>query len=162
MKNTGIVRKIDELGRIVIPKEIRNVLNRHSNDDLEIFIDNANIVLKKYEKSGLIKDFANKLTVIVESYANVKMFVTNKEHFITDGELLNEKLDNNLLNFIEERKKYESNNVDLINGLKGYFLIYPIIIDSDIVGLLIFYKETSFSSEEKIIGNVVTKIIENK
>ena len=76
--------------------------------------------------------------------------------------MLNEKLDNNLLNFIEERKKYESNNVDLINGLKGYFLIYPIIIDSDIVGLLIFYKETSFSSEEKIIGNVVTKIIENK
>ena len=39
-----------------------------------------------------------------------------KEHFITDGQLLNEKLDNNLLNFIEERKKYESNNVDLING----------------------------------------------
>ena len=89
MKNTGIVRKIDELGRIVIPKEIRNVLSIHSNDDLEIFIDNANIVLKKYEKSGLIKDFANKLTIIVESYANIKMFVTNKEHFITDGQLLN-------------------------------------------------------------------------
>ena len=50
LKSTGIVRKIDELGRIVIPKEIRNVLSIHSNDDLEIFIDNMKIVLKKYEK----------------------------------------------------------------------------------------------------------------
>jgi len=49
MKNTGIMRKVDELGRIVIPIEIRNKFNIVENDKLEIFIDNSNIVLKKYE-----------------------------------------------------------------------------------------------------------------
>ena len=47
MKNTGVVRKIDDLGRIVIPKEIRKSLNIRNGEDLQIFVDNDNIVLKK-------------------------------------------------------------------------------------------------------------------
>lgn len=50
MKSTGIVRKVDELGRIVLPKELRNVLNIKERDPLEIFVDEENrIILKKYE-----------------------------------------------------------------------------------------------------------------
>lgn len=49
MKSTGIVRKIDDLGRIVIPKEIRNVLNIGIRDPLEIFTEEDRIILKKYE-----------------------------------------------------------------------------------------------------------------
>lgn len=49
MKSTGIVRKVDELGRIVIPMEIRNTLDIKSRDSLEIFTDEDKIVLKKYE-----------------------------------------------------------------------------------------------------------------
>lgn len=52
MKSTGIVRKIDELGRIVIPKEIRRSFDlRDDEDALEIFVDENTIVLKKYEPS---------------------------------------------------------------------------------------------------------------
>ena len=65
MKSTGIVRKIDELGRIVIPKEIRNVLGIHSNDDLEIFIDDMKIVLTKYEKSDNILNYSNNIVKII-------------------------------------------------------------------------------------------------
>lgn len=48
MKSTGIVRKVDELGRIVIPKETRKILFINEGDSLEIFIDNTSIYLKKY------------------------------------------------------------------------------------------------------------------
>ncbi|MCH5470430.1 MULTISPECIES: AbrB/MazE/SpoVT family DNA-binding domain-containing protein [Bacillus] len=48
MKATGIVRKVDELGRVVIPKELRNTLSIGYKSPLEIFVDNENIILKKY------------------------------------------------------------------------------------------------------------------
>ena len=49
MKSTGIVRKVDELGRIVMPIELRRTLNINEKDSLEIFVDNDRIVLQKYE-----------------------------------------------------------------------------------------------------------------
>ena len=51
MKSTGIVRKIDELGRIVLPMEIRKVLDIQQRDSLEMFIDEEKIVLQKYQPS---------------------------------------------------------------------------------------------------------------
>ena len=49
MKSTGIVRKVDELGRIVLPIELRRTLDIAEKDSLEIYVDGASIVLKKYE-----------------------------------------------------------------------------------------------------------------
>ena len=49
MKSTGIVRKIDDLGRIVLPKELRRTLGIEDRDSLEIFVEDATIILKKYQ-----------------------------------------------------------------------------------------------------------------
>lgn len=49
MKSTGIVRKVDELGRVVIPIELRRTLNIDQKDALEIYVDNERIILRKYE-----------------------------------------------------------------------------------------------------------------
>jgi len=51
MKSTGIVRKVDELGRIVLPSELRTTLNIKEKDPLEIFIEDSRIILRKYEPS---------------------------------------------------------------------------------------------------------------
>ena len=51
MKSTGIVRRVDELGRVVIPMELRNKLGIAVKDPIEIFVDGSNIVLKKYEQN---------------------------------------------------------------------------------------------------------------
>lgn len=51
MKSTGIVRKVDELGRIVIPKEIRKKFGINVKDDIEIYVEDDRIILKKYEPS---------------------------------------------------------------------------------------------------------------
>jgi transcriptional pleiotropic regulator of transition state genes len=49
MKSTGIVRKVDELGRVVIPIELRRTLDVHEKDAMEIYVDNDKIILKKYK-----------------------------------------------------------------------------------------------------------------
>ena len=49
MKSTGVVRKVDELGRIVLPKELRTVLNINEKDSIEIFTDDDKIILQKYQ-----------------------------------------------------------------------------------------------------------------
>lgn len=52
MKSTGIVRKMDQLGRIVIPKELRRTLGIEEKDPLEIFVENERIILQKYSSRG--------------------------------------------------------------------------------------------------------------
>ncbi|MEF9960038.1 MAG: AbrB/MazE/SpoVT family DNA-binding domain-containing protein [Niameybacter sp.] len=53
MKSTGIVRKVDELGRVVLPIELRRNLNINEKDSLEIFVDDEKIILKKYEPADI-------------------------------------------------------------------------------------------------------------
>ena len=53
MKSTGIVRKVDELGRVVLPIELRRNLNINEKDALEIFVDEERVILKKYEPADI-------------------------------------------------------------------------------------------------------------
>ncbi len=53
MKSTGIVRKVDELGRVVLPIELRRILNIKEKDSLEIFVDDEKVILKKYEPADI-------------------------------------------------------------------------------------------------------------
>jgi len=62
MKATGIVRKIDELGRLVIPKELRRTLDINESDPIEIFTQDDAIVLRKYQSSCYFCDSADDLT----------------------------------------------------------------------------------------------------
>ena len=62
MKSTGIVRRLDELGRVVIPIEIRNKFGIVERDPIEIFVDGTNIVLKKFEENCIFCGTTNDLT----------------------------------------------------------------------------------------------------
>ena len=72
MKSTGVVRKVDELGRIVLPIEIRKTLDIQQKDALEIFIDEDKIVLQKYQPACI---FCNRVEDVV--YFNGKRVCTN-------------------------------------------------------------------------------------
>ena len=63
MKATGIVRKVDELGRVVIPIELRRNLDIEEKDGLEIFTDDEKIILRKYEPACVFCGNANEITV---------------------------------------------------------------------------------------------------
>lgn len=72
MKSTGIIRKVDELGRVVIPIELRSQFNIEEKDPMEIFVDKDSIVLKKYQKSCLFCESTKKL-----SEYNTKLICNN-------------------------------------------------------------------------------------
>ncbi len=63
MKSTGIVRKIDELGRIVLPIELRRTMGISDKDALEIYVDEESIILKKYTPACIFCNSANDITV---------------------------------------------------------------------------------------------------
>ena len=63
MKSTGIVRKVDELGRIVLPIELRRTLDIAERDALEIYVDGASIILKKYEPACVFCGESSDITV---------------------------------------------------------------------------------------------------
>ncbi|QNU65769.1 AbrB/MazE/SpoVT family DNA-binding domain-containing protein [Ruminiclostridium herbifermentans] len=62
MKSTGIVRKVDELGRIVLPIELRRTFNIEEKDALEIYVDESTIILKKYEPACIFCNDASNVT----------------------------------------------------------------------------------------------------
>ena len=63
MKSTGIVRKVDELGRIVLPIELRRTLDIAEKDSLEIYMDGSSIILKKYQPACVFCDDTKDVTV---------------------------------------------------------------------------------------------------
>ena len=108
MKTTGVVRRIDDLGRIVIPKEIRRTLRIHDGESLEIFVDNEIITLKKYSS---LNELANVSKILVESI-NKEI---NKDIIITDR-------DNVIAASGVNKKKYMGKNISsyLENVIRTY------------------------------------------
>lgn len=88
----GISRKIDELGRIVVPKEIRNNLNINVNDELEIYVNDNKIILEKYSKLENIKEFIIKLIKDIKNVNGMKILVTDKDKIIDSNELITNEL----------------------------------------------------------------------
>ena len=166
MKNTGVVRKIDELGRIVIPKEIRKVLKINSGDDLQIYIDNESIILKKYSAmEGNIEE-SNKLITSVKDLVDCCIYITDQEKILTKGDLENAELPYNLKDLLIERKNYvslsEEEMVFSYITKRGYYLIEPIIQNSDANGLIILSKAYPITKEDQFFIKVLKNIIENK
>ena len=82
MKSTGVVRRIDELGRIVIPKEIRRNLGIRDGENIEIFTENDSIILKKYYRMSTSSDLASNLCELVYNNFNYKIMITDREKII--------------------------------------------------------------------------------
>ncbi|HLR41594.1 MAG TPA: AbrB/MazE/SpoVT family DNA-binding domain-containing protein [Virgibacillus sp.] len=75
MKSTGIVRKVDELGRVVLPMELRRTLDIHEKDAMEIYVDDDKIVLKKY-KPNMTCQITGNISEDNLSFANGKLILS--------------------------------------------------------------------------------------
>ena len=73
MKSTGIVRKVDELGRVVLPIELRRILNIKEKDSLEIFVDDEKVILKKYEPDYKGKKVAKSSIIEMAALAGLQV-----------------------------------------------------------------------------------------
>ena len=156
MKATGVVRRIDELGRIVIPKEIRKTLRIHEGENLEIFIDNQdNIVLKKYSALNRIEDLAQSYVDSVYAYMKHNILITDTDNIIAmSGPLKKEYLDKpiseNLRNSIERREtmlEKHQKEIHLTDDtvINGTYAFSTIVCNGDAIGLVMI-----LSTEENV------------
>ena len=164
MINTGIIRKIDDLGRIVLPKEIRKSLNIYSGDDLQISIDNERIILEKYSR---LDSFEETIIKIINSFCileKYKIYLTINDKIVNYN---NEKITNIISNIIQSRKIYKNdkNEMNIISDNikeKGKIVILPIVIESDLLGSIIVIGNMDINYLENIliiIADIIKKLL---
>lgn len=171
MKSTGITRRIDDLGRIVIPKEIRKNLKIKENEILEIFIDNDNIILKKFSSF-------DDMDKILENYVNVLNDITLNNVLITDRDkvimcseskkydYLNKNIGPNIQEVIDNKREYISKEhkqfeiIDNISINTNYY-IKPIINNGDILGTITLFGNRPIEEKDIIATNIISKLIVN-
>lgn len=162
MEKSFITRRIDELGRIVIPKEIRNNLAIRVGEPLEILIENKSIVIRKYSQVGNIKDISNKICNIISDICEIDLLVSDREKIIVTSKNLSNlkarELPSDLKAMIDERGQLISDTKVNYFGIEAYFVILPIITSADCSGLVIALSD-KFDERNKIMAKITQKLI---
>lgn len=173
MKATGVVRRIDDLGRVVIPKEIRKVHRIKEGDPLEIFTDKeGEIILKKYSPIGELTEFASTYADTISKTTGHIACITDKDTVIavaggSKKDFLEKNLSKELEEVMENKEIFKSkeNNEIAIpitqnEGRERIYnsqVIYPIITDGDVVGSVILLSK----EPNKKMGEVEDKVAQS-
>ena len=145
MKATGIVRRIDDLGRIVIPKEIRRSFRIKEGDPLEIFTDaEGEVIFKKYSPIGELSNFASQYAEVLHKSGGLPIAIMDNDHVvaasgISKREILERRVTKNLEELMENRAIHITNDkIPSVNAIEGYDrkanIVYPIIYGGDVSG----------------------------
>jgi AbrB family transcriptional regulator, stage V sporulation protein T len=166
MKATGIVRRIDDLGRVVIPKEIRRTLRIREGDPLEIFVDrDGEVILKKYSPISELSDFAKEYAEALFDSLGSPVFICDRDAVIavaggSKKDYLNKNISDLIERTMEDRTSIletKSSNISFVEGFEetiSSYTISPIIANGDPIGAVIIY------SKDQTIGEVEKKAAE--
>lgn len=172
MKATGIVRRIDELGRVVIPKEIRRTLRIREGDPLEIFVDrDGGVILKKYSPIGELGDFAREYAESIHQAVGDTAVICDKDAVIAVSgaakkELIERPINEELESIIQMRSKVCASSaagekliaLTTSDDASSYTaeIIIPIISAGDPVGAVILLSK----EQRKVFGEAEMKVCE--
>ena len=170
MKATGIVRRIDDLGRVVIPKEIRRTLRIREGDPLEIYTEkDGGVIFRKYSPMGDLQDFAAQICESIGKNTGRIAAVSDRDSIIALSgaprrELVDRRNSADLENLMEQRKsyRYSPGNVKprAVEGSEKYYLgaAAPIVAQGDLMGcvmLLMDEEETPpAEGDQKLVQTV--------
>ncbi|MEN1966456.1 stage V sporulation protein T [Lentibacillus sp. N15] len=167
MKATGIVRRIDDLGRVVIPKEIRRTLRIREGDPLEIFVDReGEVILKKYSPINELGSFAKEYAEALFDSLNYPVIICDRDEIIavagdSKKDYLNKNIGTKLEKAIENRSplfETETSTLEILEGNEEELTSYsvsPIIANGDPIGCVMIY-----AKEDKALSNVEQKAAE--
>lgn len=174
MKAIGIVRRIDELGRIVIPIELRRNMRLKSSDEMEMYVDNTgDIILKKYSKLISIEDSLKKITDILNAFYEC-VLITNTSNCMVYSEDKKDEFYDKLISNALEKKIQERKSV-ILKG-KNTLMIYagdltpyvsqiivPINVKGDIYGAIILLSTSEEHKDSDIkCAEIMAKLIEKE
>lgn len=149
MKATGIVRRIDDLGRVVIPKEIRRVLRIREGDPLEIFTDrDGEVIFKKYSPIGELGAFATQYAETLHKTCELSVVICDRDAVIASAgvpkrEFADKRLSHNIESIMEGRSLFRPTpdaECDVTADYAGKYTVscaMPIISDGDIIGCVV-------------------------
>lgn len=165
MKATGIVRRIDDLGRVVIPKEIRRTMRIREGDPLEIYTDNdGEVIFKKYSPLGELGTFSAQYAEVLHRTGGHPVLVCDRDHVIAVAglpkkELLERRVSTALEDHMDQRKPFavgEGGRMQPVEGVDRYALCgAPIITSGDVCGSIMFLAEDG----DLAAGEVEVKLI---
>lgn len=155
MKATGIVRRIDDLGRIVVPLKIRKILRIQEGDALEIFIDEEGILFKKFSQVKELGNYATEYAKVLQQTSGNTILIVDMNCVISASSYKNQyatrKISSSLEKIILDKKtvllKDEVNMINPIEIFDGDTIDYvsqiisPIILNGDISGAIIMFSE---------------------
>ncbi len=161
MKETGMIRRIDELGRVVIPKEIRKTLRINEGDPLEIYTESEKLLLKKFSPIGAIGGYAKTLTESLYKATSIPVLICDCDTVLAvkgQGTKEFEKLgiSDQLLTFLKGRRTLisDKNSNDKVKitstDEKNYSvqLIMPVVAQGDLIGgLIMISKEAEMDAK---------------
>lgn len=170
MKTTGIIRRIDELGRIVIPKEIRKNLRIKNGESLEIYLENDSIILKKYSQIESLKNVSIDYVEAFNQIIKHNIIVTDRDKVIAvTGPLKKKYLDKEINEFtersIERRDNFfekQKKSFQIINGEEevGYYTFSSIVDNGDAIGSVILIStDVPISDVEDKMCIVLSKLL---
>jgi AbrB family transcriptional regulator (stage V sporulation protein T) len=169
MKATGIVRRIDELGRVVIPKEIRRTLRIKEGDPLEIFTDRDELMLKKYSPIATLEGFSESTVKSLNQLSGKLAVICDTDevlHAAGDGkkELEGRHLSPELDKTLKDRRSYTANLIDggtilpittPANESVTAQIIVPIVSNGDCIGAVaILSKKEGDKMDENLLNLV--------
>lgn len=167
METTGIIRRIDDFGRIVIPKEMRKYLNIKDGEELEISAQQDMIVLKKYYRINGMEDRLCGIIDIFYKSLGGTLFLTDREKIIISfgDNYTNHKLSQNYISILNERKRVSSIDNLEIEIIKEYkkeknYIVNPIIVNTDLLGSIV-YLNNDISENDTQIFNIMCSLIKN-
>ena len=146
MKATGIVRRVDDLGRIVIPKEIRRTLRIREGDPLEIYTEkDGGVIFRKYSPMGDLQEFASQMCEAIGGATGRIAAVADRDSIIAlcgapKRELMDKRNSQELEKLMEQRKHYRHQAGDALlrvaEGVEKYHLgaVSPIVSQGDLMG----------------------------
>ena len=155
MKATGIVRRIDDLGRIVIPKEIRRTMRIREGDPLEIYTSpDGEVIFKKYSPVGEISNTASQYVDVLSKVGGCPAVICDRDHVIavsgmSKKEVIERRVSGSLEDLIEQRKTYvlksaEEKRLNPIEGVDRYAIACsPILAAGDVNGAVIMLSSDS-------------------
>ena len=151
MKATGIVRRIDDLGRVVIPKEIRRTLRIREGDPLEIFTQaDGEVIFKKYSPIGEFSSFASQYSEVLNRATSMTVAVSDRDHIVSASgsmkrELIDKRISQELENMMDDRACFIYNKPTdclkpVLNSDWQAAVMYPIIGSGDVSGAVILMR----------------------
>lgn len=169
MKATGIVRRIDDLGRVVIPKEIRRTMRIREGDPLEIFTErDGEVIFKKYSPIGELGDFASDYAETLAKTSGKAAVITDKDNVIAVSgapkrELAEKRISKSLEKLMEEKASFifsgDAEAIPVIDGIDDKYMagvVYPIISEGDSIGTVVLLGES-----EGEMGEVQDKLAQS-